>query len=187
MEKRKELRAQEKVLSAKINIDSSALPKESKEELQNKLEGLMKKELKMADYKKQLSDYQMALNAITTAKEKEKTLKEQIQAMKDIIVPDPKQLEIFEDEKKKFETSIKQVSDIMATNQANKQFLERTLESLNKPVCPLSDRLICKTDKSELRKEIEELIQKNSETIQRQTEHIKRCEDCKKRTFHKKI
>lgn len=177
MEKRKELRAQEKVLSAKINIDSSVLPKESKEELQNKLEGLMKKELKMADYKKQLSDYQMALNAITTAKEKEKTLKEQIQAMKDIIVPDPKQLEIFEDEKKKFETSIKQVSDIMATNQANKQFLERTLESLNKPVCPLSDRLICKTDKSELRKEIEELIQKNSETIQRQTEHIKRCEE----------
>ena len=42
----------------------------------------------------------MALNAITTAKEKEKTLKEQIQAMKDIIVPDPKQLEIFEDEKR---------------------------------------------------------------------------------------
>ena len=65
----------------------------------------------------------------------------------------------------------------MATNQANKQFLERTLESLNKPVCPLSDRSICKTDKSELRKEIEELIQKNSETIQRQTEHIKRCEE----------
>lgn len=188
MEKRKELRAQEKVLSAKINIDSSVLPKESKEELQNKLEDLMKKELKMADYKKQLSDYQMALNAITTAKEKEKTLKEQIQAMKDIIAPDPEQLEIFEDEKKKFETSIKQVSEIMATNQANKQFLERTLESLNKPVCPLSDRLICKTDKSKLRKEIEELIQKNSETIQRQTEHIKRCEEqiAKREHFIKK-
>lgn len=177
MNTRKELRAQEKILAAKQSLTISELPKESKEELQEELERVMKEELKFEEYNTKQKEYEKTLEAIAFAKQKEKELKELIESLKNISAPDPKVLEILEEEKQKFRNSIRQVSEIMATNQANLKFLERTLISLNKPVCPLSNKLICKTDKSGLKAEIEVLIQKNNETINKQIEHIKRCEE----------
>lgn len=177
MNTRKELRAQEKILAAKQSLTISELPKESKEELQEELERIMKEELKFEEYNTKQKEYEKTLEAIAFAKQKEKELKELIESLKDISAPDPKVLEILEEEMQKFRNSIRQVSEIMATNQANLKFFERTLISLNKPVCPLSDKLICKTDKSGLKAEIEVLIQKNTETINKQIEHIKRCEE----------
>lgn len=177
MNTRKELRAQAKILAAKQSLTISELPKESKEELQEELERIMKEELKFEEYNTKQKEYEKTLESIAFAKQKEKELKELIESLKDISAPDPKVLEILEEEMQKFRNSIRQVSEIMATNQANLKFFERTLISLNKPVCPLSDKLICKTDKSGLKAEIEVLIQKNTETINKQIEHIKRCEE----------
>lgn len=177
MEKRKELRAQEKILSAKSNVDDSELPKESKEELQKAFERIMKEEIRIEECKKKQLQNQKTLETIALAKQRKNALQEQLKALKEVSAPDPKLLETLENEKQKFQFSIQQVSKIMATNQANKQFFERTLDSLNKPICPLSEKLICRTDKSGLKAEVKDLIQKNTETITRQIEHIKRCEE----------
>lgn len=57
------------------------------------------------------------------------------------------------------------------------EMLNRTLANLDKPVCPISEKLTCTTDKSGVKNELIALIGQNSLAVKEQNDFIKRCEE----------
>lgn len=66
--------------------------------------------------------------------------------------------------------------------QTNITFFEKALASLDLPVCPISKKLVCTTDKTQIRSETEAMLKQNKEMltdIKKEVEELKkRKEDC---------
>lgn len=71
------------------------------------------------------------------------------------------ELETIEASRSKAEKEKSELALKMQVIQDNLELFQRTLESLDQPVCPISSRLTCSTDKSEVREEIEKSIKDN--------------------------
>lgn len=54
---------------------------------------------------------------------------------------------------------------LIGTLTANISLFEGTLANLNKPVCPISEKLICTTDKTGIKAEVNELLEANREGV----------------------
>ena len=82
-----------------------------------------------------------------------------------------------EDDKLKFQNAIKKSQNYVATADANIRLFERTLDSLDKPICPISSKLVCTTDKTGLKEELKDLLAQNQKVKQEHQNFLKRCEE----------
>lgn len=90
--------------------------------------------------------------------------------------PEKGERERIEDSRSKAE---KEKSDLTGKARIIKNNLElfrNTLESLDKPVCPISSNLICSTDKSEARGEIERSVRENEQLYEQYQTDIRKME-----------
>lgn len=175
--RRKLEKANLKVLQAKADFDTSKLPKETKEALEKELSENQVIEAQVADIVKQIKAYEKSLEARKIAEEKLQQLKMELLSYVDISRPDEKELITAKEDKQKFMDAISKYKTILGTNKANINMYEKTLENLDKPVCPLSEKLICQTDKSGLKASLQELVKKNNDSITKINDFIAKCEE----------
>lgn len=94
---------------------------------------------------KNLMELQKQINAITATK------------------PNDEKIKAITAEKQRCNQAITDANKIIAMVERNLEIYNNTLETLNKPVCPISEKLFCTTDKSGIKEEILEMIQSNKE------------------------
>ena len=82
-----------------------------------------------------------------------------------------------EADRKLFQVHIKRTNEYIGTINSTLDLLKRTLDNLDKPICPISEKLICTTDKSQLKEELLSLIQKNENALASNKEFLAKCED----------
>ena len=129
-------------------------PEWDRAELNTKLEEIIGVENNVKNYKEIVEAYN---NALLRKKEQDKKIAslEMDIAMSTAIEPDPNDLKSMKDQKKKANDDIISNSKVLQTMTDHLSLFERTLAQLDKPVCPISEKLICSTDKTGLRSELE--------------------------------
>lgn len=166
-----------KTLAAKTTFDTKNLPKETAEEIQKQIDETSKEEANLINYRKQLQVYKDSMKKHEDAKKKKEELISALKTYEEVKKPEEKLKMQAEEDKVKFTNAINKSRTFVATAEANIKLFKRTLSSLEKPICPISEKLICTTDKSGLRGELEELLKKNNDTLVEYNTFIKRCED----------
>lgn len=121
-------------------------------------------DVKKKAHDKELTAYINELNIYKDAQKKIEVLKEKI-AMYPSVKPDAGELEAIKKEitlrRENFSANIKALSSLKSSI----SMYQKTLDNLDKPVCPISNKLICTTDKTPLKEELSELITQATETI----------------------
>ena len=119
----------------------------------------------LAAYAQAKQAYDRSQAAIAGAKAQIQALDSQLASMPEVRIPDQKALERAQMEKEKFlvaraqrEGADRQGEKSLAGIQASVSFLEKTLAGLSGSRCPLSDRLVCGTDKRGLQAELSSQI-----------------------------
>lgn len=72
------------------------------------------------------------------------------------------------------------IEKFIATIEKDISMFEKTLKNLEKSTCPLSDKLVCKTDKTLLKKELEDLVQSNKEGLMYQKDLLEKISEKEK-------
>ena len=112
-----------------------------------------------------------------------KALREKLKENTDTI-PTQEQLTVIETKKEQAEKSRLAHTEMLSTVRKNIDLYQRTLNSLDKPVCPISEKLVCTTDKTGIRNEIETLLNENLSAKKKHEDMIRHAEDmiqkCKK-------
>lgn len=104
------------------------------------------------------------------------SLKEKLKSCTDTI-PTDTQLEIIETKRAQAENARLSHSRMLSTVKKNIELYEKTLAGLSKPVCPISEKLICTTDKTGIKNEIESLLSENREAQREHEDRIRKAED----------
>ena len=99
------------------------------------------------------------------------TLQEQIDAIVAVKPNDEEKNNIIS-KKNEINTVISNANSMIAMINSNIEVFANTVENLNKPVCPISEKLVCTTDKSTVREELQELITANKEGLDIQNKII---------------
>lgn len=157
---RRENKAELKVSEVKAKEFTELVkPEYSESEITKKYEEIIVVEKNLANYKKEALAYNKALEA---KKEYEKRLTELELSLSLNMAKEPKEadLEALMKAKKELNAEILSQTKIKGTLESNKTWFERTMDELDKPVCPISEKLVCKTDKSGFKTELKEEIHK---------------------------
>lgn len=99
-----------------------------------------------------------------------KELKQKIKDIGDVKTPDEETLKKLEKKRVDSEKLKLQASGNLATVKNNIQLFERTLAGLDTKKCPISEKLLCTTDKTIVKEEMTELLEKNRK-LQADLEH----------------
>ena len=67
---------------------------------------------------------------------------------------------------------LKNSSSVLGTLRQNLAVLEKSLETIDKPVCPLSEKLVCTTDKSVVKKEISSAVYETKQALKMQEMNV---------------
>jgi len=129
---------------------------------------------------KEQSNIQKKLNAYTEAKQRRtqqeaaiKQIKEKMNTLKSATKPDEKVLKTIEEERSIADNAKLKYTRNFATVNNNLELFRRTLAGLNTQSCPISEKLMCTTDKTEMHSEMEKAIKENEDLLQVITVAIK--------------
>lgn len=139
-------------------------PTHSLTELNDKLEKILKDEGGYANALKAVEAYKKAVDAKQKQEIMIKDLEDRI-AANTAKKPDPSFKTAAESKKRELNSSMIALHSTVNTMKANIETFKNTIANLNKPMCPLSEGLVCKTDKTAKKQEFEEQIQSNQEGI----------------------
>ena len=136
----------------------------TEEDIQKELDILNKKQGSVNLYKEQKKNFDIAVKRKT---ELEKGIVEIQKKIDDIgsVSVDPVR---FKENSEKIESARKNLLEINTLVSSIEQMcrtLTKALDDINKPVCPLSEKLKCTTDKSVIRGEIEDSLNKGNESL----------------------
>lgn len=173
---RRELKPLVHNLIARSEFVESTLPKETEEELHAQIEKIAKTEADLENYKKQIKLYENSVQKHDEAVKKKQELIQSLNVYANVQKPDESVKTQAEDDKLKFQNAIKKSQNYVATADANIRLFERTLDSLDKPICPISNKLVCTTDKTGLKEELKDLLAQNQKVKQEHQNFLKRCE-----------
>lgn len=174
---RAKVNANLKAVTARCAFDEQSLPDETKEQLEKKLYEIAKKESEFNNHAKLITNYNKAVKARNDAQKRMDSLKKSAETYKDVNKPDSAVLEKAKNDREQFQKAINQANQMIATLKSNIELFNRTLENLDKPVCPISEKLICTTDKSGIKNELIALIGDNSTALKQQNDFVKRCQE----------
>lgn len=146
------------------------VPTYSVESLDKTIEDLLDTKSKNTIYSaKKLAFEQAKLKRAEQEKQIEK-LQKDISAMGSISAPNEEEKKNAEKQLKLLQEKINKLSGTIAVLQANIKSFEKMLDSLSGNVCPLSAKLTCSTDKSELVDEIKENITNTEKELEKALE-----------------
>ena len=167
----------------KVNAICKSLEKDAKDfvsmteiktdegKLNKKLEELIGFEKNNDSYYERVKAYNSAVKLKNETEKRIVSCDLEIQTNKSV-EPNMKDLETLENELK---NKTKEVSNLMAVKRTlvdSKSRTEKTISELNKPVCPISAKICCTTDKSPFKKELLESISDIENSIKLSDENI---------------
>lgn len=136
-------------------------PEKAKEDLEKLLA-----ELSNADiYNIKLQEYENSLKAHNDAQQKCNAKSVELDKFKDLEAYNPDTVKDMEYRVSELEKKISELDRATASISANNDLIIKTLDALNKSVCPISNKLICNTDKTPLYVELEFQKNENEEVI----------------------
>ena len=141
--------------------------------LNKKLEELIGFEKNNNSYYERVKAYNSAVKLKNETEKRIVSCDLEIQTNKSV-EPNMKDLETLENELK---NKTKEVSNLMAVKKTlvdSKSRTEKTISELNKPVCPISAKICCTTDKSPFKKELLESISDIENSIKLSDENIEK-------------
>lgn len=153
------------------------LPGVTKEELLKRQGEIALIEAKVNDYKKNLERYNKSLKTRENAEKQLADMKNRLHQYKDIKQPVEADLQLAIKEKQLFIDAIANANNTIAIMKANVELMQRTLDSLDKTVCPISERIVCTADKSGLREELISLVEMNNKELANGYNFIVRCNE----------
>ena len=145
--------------------------KEDEGKLNKKLEELIGFEKNNDSYYERVKNYNSAVKLKNETEKRIVSCDLEIQTNKSV-EPNMKDLETLENELK---NKTKEVSNLMAVKKTlvdSKSRTEKTISELDKPVCPISAKICCTTDKSPFKKELLESISDIENSIKLSDENI---------------
>lgn len=175
-EQRRAVASEVKILKARAEFKGS-LPKQTKESLEKSLFDVAKQEADASTHKKRVDAYDRAVKEKERVLKRKAELEEQLKAYSDVKAPDETQKTKAQEDKAKFQRAITKSQGILGTLDSNLKMFQRTLENLDKPVCPISKKLVCTTDKTAIRDEMKQGVANNEKAAAEHREFIKRCEE----------
>ena len=168
---RKDLKARIKENEALLKTLPPAVDPESysrqKEEYNSRLDGFNKEDTAYSLYLQKADSYNRMAAAVGKQQTRLKELKAELEKYTDVKAPDT-------EVKARIRKEYDQAGETIANNRAayrsmkeGKDQLEKTLEALDKPVCPISPLIICHENKGPAKKEIEKSVKDMSESMKK--------------------
>ena len=158
-------------------VFNGTLPAESREDLQKEMGEISLIEAKSREYMKNLDAYNKSVKAREEAEKKKAELQKELESYSNMEKPSEEALKKDTEDKKKFEEAIKKANNVIATCDANVRMFRKTLDNLDKPVCPVSEKLVCTTDKSGLKADLSKLVEENEGVIRERKDFIVKCNE----------
>ena len=165
-----------KKIDALLKNYNATVPKYSKEELEKMLADMSYDEI----YKIKLQEYESSIKNYKNAQERKKEKTAELEKYKNLPAKDEKEVKQTEERITALEREISEIEKTVAATEANNALIIKTLDALNTSICPISNKLICNTDKTPLKKELEEqkgvnesLIAESSRKIEKNKASVK--------------
>lgn len=136
-------------------------PDRTLEAIEQDIANLAVQEKEAASLNKKMRDYHTAVQKLDFQKQKIKDLQQKIKDMGNVKEPDEGTLKELDKKRADAEKRKLQASSNLATVKNNIQLFDRTLAGLNTQKCPVSEKLLCTTDKTVVKEEMTELLDKN--------------------------
>lgn len=146
----------------------SAKPERSKEELETLLAGTSYHEI----YKVKMQEYESSVKAHKTILERKQAKEAELERYKNISVVNAEEKVQKEKRISELEREIAELEKTITATTANNSLIIKTLDALNTSVCPISNKLICSTDKTPLKQELENQEKANEAIVEECTAKI---------------
>lgn len=148
------------LVSAQTVFDGEKPPR-SVTSIDYELSQLLGSEEKQKTYKMLLDKHQKDLDNQRRIRQEIENIEAQIKALRStgVVEPDASEKQRLAEELASVQSQLNDLTQTIAVAANTIAVQQRMLENLNTSVCPLSKKLECKTDKSELKNEIQETVQ----------------------------
>lgn len=156
---------------------NETVPAKTREDIEKELNNISQVEAAEKEYSKRLKEYTSSKKQHDLAIKRLDEMKKEIDTYSSCKKPKEETKTQAEADRKLFQVHIKRTNEYIGTINSTLDLLKRTLDNLDKPICPISEKLICTTDKSQLKEELLSLIQKNENALASNKEFLAKCED----------
>lgn len=156
---------------------NETVPAKTREDIEKELNNISQVEAAEKEYSKRLKEYASSKKQHDLAIKRLDEMKKKLDTYSSCKKPKEETKTQAEADRKLFQVHIKRTNEYIGTINSTLDLLKRTLDNLDKPICPISEKLICTTDKSQLKEELLSLIQKNENTLASNKEFLAKCED----------
>lgn len=156
---------------------NETVPAKTREDIEKELNNISQVEAAEKEYSKRLKEYASSKKQHDLAIKRLDEMKKELDTYSSCKKPKEETKAQAEADKKLFQVHIKRTNEYIGTINSTLDLLKRTLDNLDKPICPISEKLICTTDKSQLKDELLSLIQKNENALASNKEFLAKCED----------
>lgn len=153
---------------ARVNAFKGEKPIQTMADVNKQIEDIIKKEGEIDGLKLANKAYQRAVESRQAQEKAIAELEAQI-AANTATRPITTEIAEIKAAKQKLNEDIISITSAIRLMQDNMALFQATLDNINKPFCPLSERLCCTTDKSALKEEFEESVKATKEEIDRQS------------------
>lgn len=156
---------------------NETVPAKTREDIEKELNNISQVEAAEKEYSKRLKEYTSSKKQHDLAIKRLDEMKKKLDTYSSCKKPKEETKTQAEADRKLFQVHIKRTNEYIGTINSTLDLLKRTLDNLDKPICPISEKLICTTDKSQLKEELLSLIQKNENALASNKEFLAKCED----------
>jgi len=156
---------------------NETVPAKTREDIEKELNNISQVEAAEKEYSKRLKEYASSKKQHDLAIKRLDEMKKELDTYSSCKKPKEETKTQAEADRKLFQIHIKRTNEYIGTINSTLDLLKRTLDNLDKPICPISEKLICTTDKSQLKEELLSLIQKNENALASNKEFLAKCED----------
>ena len=156
---------------------NETVPAKTREDIEKELNNISQVEAAEKEYSKRLKEYASSKKQHDLAIKRLDEMKKELDTYSSCKKPKEETKTQAEADRKLFQVHIKRTNEYIGTINSTLDLLKRTLNNLDKPICPISEKLICTTDKSQLKEELLSLIQKNENALASNKEFLAKCED----------
>lgn len=156
---------------------NETVPAKTREDIEKELNNISQVEATEKEYSKRLKEYASSKKQHDLAIKRLDEMKKELDTYSSCKKPKEETKTQAEADRKLFQVHIKRTNEYIGTINSTLDLLKRTLDNLDKPICPISEKLICTTDKSQLKEELLSLIQKNENALASNKEFLAKCED----------
>lgn len=156
---------------------NETVPAKTREDIEKELNNISQVEAAEKEYSKRLEEYASSKKQHDLAIKRLDEMKKELDTYSSCKKPKEETKTQAEADRKLFQVHIKKTNEYIGTINSTLDLLKRTLDNLDKPICPISEKLICTTDKSQLKEELLSLIQKNENALASNKEFLAKCED----------